>query len=425
MDMPSHLAKALVSAEAYADFDYIHDVFAQLRREAPVSIARVDGYEPFWFISKYDDVQAIEKDNRLFHAGDKATVLTTRSADEETRRQTGGSPHIFRTLVQMDEPDHGKYRALTQSWFGPSSLRRLEPKIRERARAAVDAMAALGGTCDFASDVALYYPLGVVMEILGVPDEQEPLMLKLTQQVFGAEDADMNTAGHNNLTEEERVQATVAVAQEVFAYFNKLTEERRAAPKDDLASVIANGTLDGEPIGEMEALSYYVITATAGHDTTSNSVSAAMWAICQNPDLLRQLKANPELISGLVEESIRWEAPVKHFMRSATQNTTIRDMKIQKEDWMMVSFASACRDEDAFENPFTFDISRKPNRHLALGYGPHVCLGQHLARLEMRIFWEELVPRLHHVEMTGPLKRVSASFVSGPKSLPIAFQFAS
>ncbi len=420
--MPQHLADALVSAETYADFDRIHDVFTTLRRESPVSLAKPKGYEPFWFIGKYDDVQAVEKDNSLFHAGDKATVLTTLNADAETRRQTGGSPHMFRTLVQMDEPDHGQYRALTQSWFGPSSLRRLEPRIRERAKRAVSAMAALGGSCDFAKDVALYYPLGVVMEILGVPDEDEELMLKLTQQVFGAEDADMNTAGHNDLTEEERVQATAAVAQEVFVYFNALTAARRANPQEDLATVIATGEIDGKPIGEHEALSYYVITATAGHDTTSNSASAAMWALCNNPDLLAQLKADPELIPGFVEESIRWEAPVKHFMRSPTRDTQIRGVELKKDDWMMVSFASACRDEDAFANPFTFDVTRKPNRHLALGYGPHVCLGQHLARLEMRIFWEELLARLVSVEQTGALTRVSASFVSGPKSLPIVFE---
>jgi cytochrome P450 len=421
MDMPQHLADALVSAETYSDFDKIHDVFRTLRLEAPVSRAKPKGYEPFWFIGKYDDVQFVEKDNELFHAGDKQTVLTTLNADAETRKLTGGSPHMFRTLVQMDEPDHGKYRALTQSWFGPSSLRNLEPKIRRRAKAAVDAMAQLNGACDFATDVALQYPLGVIMEILGVPEEHRALMLKLTQQVFGAEDADMNTAGHNNLSEEERVQATAAVAQEVFAYFNALTAERRRHPRDDLATVIANGIIDGAPIGDVEALSYYVITATAGHDTTSNSASAAMWALCAYPGMLAELKAQPDLIPNFVEESIRWEAPVKHFMRTATRDTEIRGVPIAKDDWMMVSFASACRDEDTYEDPFVYNIKRKPNRHMALGYGPHVCLGQHLARLEMRIFWEELIARLDHVEMTGPVKRVSASFVSGPKNLPIAF----
>ncbi len=421
MDMPQHLADALVSAETYSDFDKIHDVFRTLRLEAPVSRAKPKGYEPFWFIGKYDDVQFVEKDNELFHAGDKQTVLTTLNADAETRKLTGGSPHMFRTLVQMDESDHGKYRALTQSWFGPSSLRNLEPKIRRRAKAAVDAMAQLNGACDFATDVALQYPLGVIMEILGVPEEHRALMLKLTQQVFGAEDADMNTAGHNNLSEEERVQATAAVAQEVFAYFNALTAERRRHPRDDLATVIANGIIDGAPIGDVEALSYYVITATAGHDTTSNSASAAMWALCAYPGMLAELKAQPDLIPNFVEESIRWEAPVKHFMRTATRDTEIRGVPIAKDDWMMVSFASACRDEDTYEDPFVYNIKRKPNRHMALGYGPHVCLGQHLARLEMRIFWEELIARLDHVEMTGPVKRVSASFVSGPKNLPIAF----
>ncbi|MBF2756029.1 MAG: cytochrome P450 [Gammaproteobacteria bacterium AqS3] len=423
MDMPQHIAETIVDPLAYADFDRIHDVLTELRRTAPVARANLEGFEPFWVISKFDDVRHVERDNTLFRAGDKATVLTPKAVDAITRENTGGSPHIFRTMVHMDEPDHGSYRALTQEWFSAKSVPQLEEKIRELARTAVDEMAELGGECDFASQVALYYPLRVIMSLLGVPPEDEPLMLKLTQQIFGAPDADMNVDGRSDMTPEEQQAAIMAVAAEVFGYFNAMTQDRRKNPRDDLASIISNSRINGEPLGENEALSYYVILATAGHDTTSNSVSAGMWALCEHPEIFAAVQQDPDLIPGLVEESIRWEAPVKHFMRTATADTEIRGVPIARDDWMMLSFASACRDEEHYENPFSFDVRRSPNRHLALGFGAHVCLGQHLARLEMRILWEELLSRLESVEAAGPIRRVAAGFVSGPKSLPIRFRF--
>ena len=369
-------------------------------------------------------MQAVEADNETFHAGDQPTVLV----DSETNRLTieeVGSPHRFLTLVQMDGEKHKAYRDLTASWFGPRSLRNLEPRIRNRMQQTLDVIMATGGECDFARDIALLYPLRVIMDVLGVEDEAEELMLRFTQEVFGSSDAEANATGRSYATPEEQQQAISEISMEAFGYFSALTESRRKEPKDDLASLLSNGTINGEPLGEIETFGYYAITATAGHDTTSNSTSAGMIALCEQPELLKRLQDDPSLIPGFVEESIRWESPVKHFMRSATRDTQIRGIDIKKDEWMMSNFASASRDEDVYENPFAFDITRKPNRHMALGYGPHVCLGQHLARLEMRIFWEELLPRLKSVEMTGPAKRVGASFVSGPFSVPIKFELNS
>ncbi|CAI8226515.1 MAG: Cytochrome P450-terp [Alphaproteobacteria bacterium] len=286
----------------------------------------------------------------------------------------------------------------------------------------LDAIIAADGECDFARDIALLYPLRVIMDVLGVEDEAEELMLRFTQEVFGSSDAEANATGRSYASPEEQQQAISQISMEAFGYFSALTESRRKEPKDDLASLLSNGTINGEPLGEVETFGYYAITATAGHDTTSNSTSAGMIALCEQPELLKRLQDDPSLIPGFVEESIRWESPVKHFMRSATRDIKIRGIDIKKDEWMMSNFASASRDEDVYENPFEFDITRKPNRHMALGYGPHVCLGQHLARLEMRLFWEELLPRLKSVEMTGPAKRVGASFVSGPFSVPIKFE---
>jgi cytochrome P450 len=188
-----------------------------------------------------------------------------------------------------------------------------------------------------------------------------------------------------------------------------------------VASVIANGKLDGEPINDFEAMSYYVIVATAGHDTTSSSTAGAIWGLCQYPEELAKLKADPSLIPGLVDEAIRWTTPVKHFMRSATADTELGGRKIAKGDWLWLAYPSGNRDETVFDDPDAFRVDRSPNKHLAFGYGAHLCLGQHLAKMEMRILFEELLPRLETLAFNGEPRRSLASFVSGPKSLPIKY----
>ncbi|MEG9862999.1 MAG: cytochrome P450 [Parvularculales bacterium] len=416
MKISQELSNTIVDPAAYADFDQIHEAFTEIRKNTPVALVEAEGFDPFWLISKFEDVQHVEKSSDLFHAGDRMTVLTEAQTIRNTIEEIG-TPFRLMTLINMDPPRHTVLRDLTADWFGPRSLRNLEPRIRQRAQQTLKTFEEIGGECDFAKDIALYYPLRVIMDILGVPDEGEEFMLKMTQDMFSASDEDM--MGYKS--KEERDAAMAKATMDAFAYFNDINESRRKNPQDDLASVFANGKIDGEYMTDLETIGYYVITATAGHDTTSNSTSAGMWALCQQPEMLSQLKENPDLIAAFVEESIRWETPVKHFMRSATQDSELRGISLKEGDWMMSSFASACRDEDVYDNPFEFDITRKPNRHLALGYGVHVCLGQHLARLEMRILWEELIKRLKSVEMTGPMTRVAASFVSGPKSLPIRF----
>jgi hypothetical protein len=334
---------------------------------------------------------------------------------------TGGSPHLVRTLVQMDAPDHPKYRVLTQSWFLPQNIRGLEARIRQIAREHVDRMASLGGECDFVQDVALSYPLRVIMEILGVPPADEPRMLKLTQELFGAGDPELNRSRSANPEQGGGMGDLQAVIADFFMYFKKITDERKAHPGSDLASVIANGQIDGAPINDFEALCYYVIVATAGHDTTSSSTAGAVWGMCQFPEAFAKLKADPALIPGLVDESIRWVTPVKHFMRSATQDALLRGREVKKGDWLMLCYPSGNRDEEVFDEPDVFRPERSPNRHLSFGYGAHLCLGQHLAKMEMRILWEELIPRLTSLEFAGQPTRAEAAFVGGPKHLPIRF----
>ncbi len=421
--IPDELAWTLVDPIAYADAR-IHDTYKWLRVNNPLGVAGLEGhYDPFWVVTKHADILEISRQNALFRNGDRQTTLTSQQADKQVRQMTGGSPHLVRSLVQMDPPDHPKYRALTQAWFMSNNIKGLEARIRGIATGAVEKMLATGGECDFVRDVAMLYPLHVIMEILGVPPEDEPRMLMLTQELFGSTDPDLGrkveTPDAAKMTE-----AVQAVLMDFYQYFAKITAERRANPRDDLATVIATGKIDGAPISEFEALSYYVIVATAGHDTTSSSTAGAMWALAESPAEFAKVKSNPALISGLVDEAVRWTTPVKHFMRSATADTELRGRKIAKGDWLMLCYASGNRDEEVFEDSYVFRSDRSPNRHISFGYGAHLCLGQHLAKMEMRILFEELLPRLASVEFAGEPRNSQAVFVSGPKRVPIRFRAA-
>jgi cytochrome P450 len=421
--VPQQVAEKLVDPRAYAT-DEIHEAYRWLRQNEPFGQARVEGIDPFWVATRHADILEISRQNALFHSGDRSPTLTTQEVDARVRAMMGGSPHLLRTLVQMDAPDHPKYRVLTQAWFLPQNIRSLEDRIRRIARAAVDKTIATGGRCDFVREVALHYPLHVIMTILGVPEADEPLMLKLTQELFGASDPELGRNPDRAREPEPGREFDFGVITDFFNYFHALSERKRAEPTDDLATLIANATVDGEPISDLEAMSYYIIVAAAGHDTTSSSTAGAMWALAENPGEFAKLKADLSLIPGLVEESIRWTTPVKTFMRTATEDTEFAGRSLKKNDWIMLCYASGNRDEAVFEDPFRFRVDRTPNKQLAFGYGAHVCLGQHLARMEMRILWEELIPRLKSVELAGEPAMSEAVFVNGPKRLPIRFEIA-
>jgi hypothetical protein len=323
----------------------------------------------------------------------------------------------------MDAPDHPKYRALTQAWFMPVNLGKFESRVREIARATVARMLEKGGRCDFVADVALGYPLHVIMEILGVPEADEPRMLKLTQELFGPQDPD-TARSREALSAEQFSMMMQAVVADFSAYFREITQDRRRHPRDDLATVIANARIGGDYLPEHDQTSYYMIVATAGHDTTSSSTAGAIWALARDPEEFAKVKSDPALIPGLVDEAVRWMTPVKHFMRAATADTELGGRRIAKGDWLMLCYASANRDEDVFDEPYRFRSDRRPNRHIAFGYGAHLCLGQYLAKLEMRILFEELLPRLKSLTLDGEVRMTQAYFVNGPKKLPIRFEVA-
>ena len=419
IQIPAGISQTLIDPASYADHR-IHDAYAWLRANNPLGVAKPEGYDPFWVVTRHADILEISRQNALFHSGDKATTIVSAEGDTRIRKMTGGSPHLVRSLVQMDAPDHPKYRVLTQAWFLPQNIRKLEDRIRAIARASVDRMLESGGECDFVREVALHYPLHVIMEILGVPEADEPRMLMLTQELFGAADPEL---GRENKPSEapDDMGAIQGVLADFYQYFAKISTDRRANPREDLATLIATSEIDGRPISEFEAMSYYVIVATAGHDTTSSTTAGAMQALCENPDQLAWLKADPARIPGLIDEAIRWTTPVKTFMRSATEDAEVGGRAIAKDDWLMLCYASGNRDEAVFEDADKFRADRSPNRQLAFGYGAHLCLGQHLAKMEMRILYEELLPRVKSIELAGPPRLSQSVFVNGLKSLPVRF----
>jgi len=415
---------ALVNPAVYTDPAEIHALYAQLRAHDPVHWATPAGFRPFWAITRHADIIAVEKASDRFINRER-TYLSPIEGEEWIRSMTGDS-HLFRTLVDLDDPEHRKLRQITTSWFQPGTLRtNLESSIRATARQHVALMRSKGETLDFVNEVALFYPLRVIMTILGLPPEDELLMLKLTQETFGSLDADVIarsqtlTAGIGLGGSGNPQVDLIALAQTFFAYFGKVIADRRANPRNDVSTVIANGQIDGAPIPDREALSYFVITATAGHDTTSSTAAGGFCELAKNPAQLAKLQADPSLIPLFVEESIRWVTPVKHFMRTATADTEVGGKTICKGDSLALFYWSGNYDESVFEDPFRFDATRDPNPHVAFGHGVHLCLGLHLARLELRLLFEELLPEIASLELAGEPKLSTANFVSGLKTLPV------
>ena len=401
-----------VDPARYADLEGWHREAATLRREDPVH--RIEGhtFKPFWAVTRHADIFEIERQHDRFW-NTKESVFDPSGGFMDEIRAAGGD---LKTLIHMDGAEHRGYRKVTQDWFKPANLRReVEGRIDELARKFVDRMLELDGTCDFVSDIALYYPLHVIMSILGVPESDEPRMLRLTQKIFGSQDPDFGG--------DDPGQSLLAALLDFANYFNQMTVERRAHPTSDLATTIATGTIEGAPLEDLQTISYYVIVATAGHDTTSSSLAGGVEALLRNPDQLRALTADPALIDNAVEEIIRWVTPVRHFMRYAQEDYVLRGKQIRKGEGLLMSYLSGNRDEDVFPDPFRFDPRRaNAEDHVAFGLGVHFCLGAHLARLELRAFLRELLPRLEMMELAGDPEYTASTFVGGPKRMPVRYR---
>jgi cytochrome P450 len=410
--MTDERGRIFTDAAAYTDLERWHAIAAELRAEGPVFRVELNEPAPFWAVLGLPEVMEVEKNSDVFTNSPAPVVMAPPPAEEPP-------PSPVNTLIQMDGEEHKAHRALVNEWFKPGEVKKLNDQVALQAKRSIDEMAAKGGSCDFAADVAMNYPLRVILDILGLPEEQFPKMLRLTQELFADNDPDFQRAGEN--------EQQMAVIMDVITMFTGLNAERREHPTDDLATVIANGEINGKPLEDMDTYGYYLIVATAGHDTTSNAVAGGMEALLEHPEELAKLQADPSLIDAAADEIVRWVSPVKHFMRNAQQDYTLASgQEIAKGDWLLLSYQSANRDERVFDDPFTFDVTRADaDRHLGFGFGRHYCLGAHLARLEIRALFRELIPRLESIELAGRPEQTASVLVSGPKRLPVSYRFKS
>ena len=404
-------AKALATPLAYTDEVALHAKLTHLRENAPVSWVDVPPYRPFWAITKHADIMEIERENDLF-TNFPRPLLSIAAADDAFLADLEAGTGL-RTLIHMDDPHHRDVRKIGVDWFRPKAMRDLKIRVDELAAIYVDKLVEKGPECDFVQEVAVNYPLYVILSLLGLPESDFPRMLKLTQEMFGGDDSEFQRGGG--------VEDIQAVLLDFFMYFSALTQSRREHPTEDLSSAIANAKIDGQPLSDMDTLSYYVIVASAGHDTTSAAISGGLLAMIENQDELKRLRDDMSLMPLATEEIIRWVVPVKEFMRTAQADTSVRGVPIAKGESVLLSYVSANRDADVFTDPFRFDVGRDPNKHLSFGHGVHFCLGAALARMEINSFFTALLPRLKSIELAGEPDFMATTFVGGLKHLPIRY----
>ena len=391
----------LVEPSRYAAHGRPYELWAALRREAPVAYCEPEGYAPFWAITRHEDIVAISRDPERFSNAHGIALL---------RKDEPDFQRMVRTIINMDPPDHGAYRAIGHRWFVPRNLRSLEDRVRSLARELLDGIAARGATrIDFVQELATPLPLRMICNLLGLPAEDEAFALRIADEAFGSDDPDMKRAEGGR----------VAVIVEVTGYFKTLLDERRREPREDLLSLIANAEVNGKPIPELEALSYAGVILAAGIDTTRNALGGGMETLLAHPDQLERLRKDPSLIPTAVEEILRWTVPANQMLRTATCDTEVRGIPIRKGDTLVLFYPSANRDESVFDEPDRFLVDRKPNHHLTFGIGEHFCLGAGLARMEIRVLLEELLPRLRSIRLAGTPKRIETNFIVGWKELPI------
>ncbi len=422
--IPPDLIAPLFNPATFAVRGAVDEILREVRERYPFARVEVPGYDPHWIVSKHADIQLVSRQNDLFHSADRSATVIPQAGEQLVEQFTGGDHNIFRSLVQLDGDDHKAHRRVLFQALGSNSIEALTAGVRATATRHAQKLRDAGGEIDWSEMIATPYPLNVVMDVIGVPEPDHERMLRLTQWLFSWADPDLCRPGTDPAHPEQQPNTWKIVMDEFDEYFSELIAERRAQPRDDLASLIANADMDGKPMEHVRAISYFAILATAGHDSTAHTTATAMWEVAENPALLQALQADPGLIPAFVEEAIRWTSPVKHFVRHATAATELRGQAIEKGDRLYLSYPSGNRDADEFDNPFTFRLDRKRNRHVGFGYGGHVCLGQHLARMEMRTLWSTVLPMLAAVEMAGPGELIASEFVSGPKTVPIRYRLA-
>ncbi|MEY2478119.1 MAG: hypothetical protein QOG87_3434 [Actinomycetota bacterium] len=399
IDSPRVDVNDLVDARRYAERGYPHDTWTVLRREAPVHWCEPAGYRPFWALTRHADIKHVSSHPELFRNGPRLNLLRL-----DLEPLVGG-PGALRTLVNMDPPEHRDYRALAAAFFKPSAMRSLEASVRNVARTLLERVPN-GEPFDFVAEVAALHPLKVISGILGAAADDQPLVLRIANTVFGVEDPDY-------------FPQLSALTLEMLDYYRHVKEDRLARPSDDLYSALVNAEVGGQPLGDVELVGYFLILTSAGHDTTRNALGGGLLALLEHSDQLQRLQEQPELCAPAADELVRWTSPVIQFCRTPIEDVELSGQTVKAGESLALFYPSANRDEEVFDDPFAFRVDRDPNPHLGFGFGEHFCLGAHLARIEIRVLLEELLAMGGTFELAGPPERTAASFVGGVKHLPV------
>lgn len=379
-----------------------HDALRLLRAEAPIHFHPEPGGPGFWVVSKYEDVVTVGKDPGRFSSHRGGTNIQDYPPENLSTIQL--------LMLNMDPPQHNKFRRLVSQGFTPRMVGKLEARIHDVARTIIDKIADRG-ECDFVRTVAAELPLQVITELLGIPVEDRAKVFDWSNRLIGFDDPEFQTSL------EDGTQA----AFEMWNYANEVGESRKGKSGDNLVSVLVNAEVDGLGLTEMEFDAFFLLLSVAGNETTRNLISGGLIALLEHPEQRARLVADPSLLSTAVEEMLRWVTPVMYFRRTATRDTELRATPIGENQKVCVYYNSANRDEDVFPDGDRFDVGRTPNEHVAFGVGQHFCLGNSLARLEIKAMFEELLRRLPDMELAGPVRRLRSNFINGYKQIPVRF----
>lgn len=408
----------LMDVTAYGGKGVPHDLWTKLRNEDPLFWYAQPGHTPFWAVTKHADIMEISSQPDIF-SNEAGGIIVLNDDQIRAYIESGGSGSELgqmRTIITMDPPEHRDYRKVASGYFTPKGVTNLDEIVRESAKAVFDDLDA-EGKCDFIEAVAQQHPLRVLATILGINPEQEERLLVITQQLFGGEDPDMRRSG------EDRDTARRELGMEFYMLFDEIIKDRKSCPRDDLATLLANAEVSpGCPLDGMEMFGYYLIVFTAGHDTTRNALSGALAAFMDHPDQFERVREDPTLVKSAVDEIVRWTSPVNYMKRQATANYELRGKTVKAGDELVLFYCSANRDEEVFEDPFTFDVGRSPNRHLGFGWAEHYCLGAHLAKASMKALVEEMVKRVAWIKPAGEPTYTASNFVVGLKTLPVHYK---
>lgn len=388
-----------------------HAYLRRLRREAPVCWHEKPGTEVrcispletgYWVLSRYQDVIDVSRNPRRFSSQVGTCFLMDPGPD--------ALPGLQAMLVNMDPPSHVRYRRLVQRGFTPRMVADLEPRIRAHARRIVDNVARKG-SCEFVTELACELPLVLICELMGIPEEDRKQIFDWSNALIGADDPYLNGGAD-----------TTQVSVQMWMYSNDLAAKKRANPDDTLISKYVNGDVEGAPISDFELNNFFVLLSVAGNETTRNATSQFMRLMSEHPDQFELLRSDLDrLLPGAIEEALRYASPVVSFRRTAMEDTEIRGVRIKKGDKVLLSYPSANRDEEVFDEPDRFDIRRSPNHHLAFGIGEHFCLGANFARMQLRCILREVISRLPDIHVVKPPRLQRSNLIAGITEMRVEF----